>query len=185
MKQLARLLAVAFAIAIAPSFAQQKFGEADARYLARLATMNIAEAQAARLAASKAGDPRIKHFAREILVEHEQELDELQQIAARKGAKLPSEADARHRAALKRLEAIAGDEFDRAYVDQTVKDHEQADRLSQTVARRAQDPDLKALAKKTSSRMKQHLLSARRIESSIRGGPAAEPGARAGGSSGN
>jgi len=171
MRQIARSTAVALAIAAAPLFAQQTLADADARYFNRLATMNMAEIEAAKLAASKASSAEVKHFAREILVGHEQELDELRQVAARKGAQLPTEPDARHRAALKRLQAAAGAQFDKAYIDQMVKDHEAADKLSRNVARRAQDPDLKALAKKTSSRMKEHLLSARRIEASLKAAP--------------
>ncbi len=171
MRHIAYPVAVALAITAAPSIAQHKLAEADARYINQLATMNVAEIEVARVATTRARRADVKHFAREILVQHGEELDELQNFAARKGVPLPTVPDARHQAALKRFESMAAERFDQAYVDQMVKDHEQADRLSQRVARRAQDPDLKALARKTSARLKEHLNSARRIASSLKAAP--------------
>jgi putative membrane protein len=69
--------------------------------------------------------------------------------------------DAAHRAAADRLTQMNGAAFDRAFMRQVVKDHEQAVSLFEAEAKHGQDKDLKDFAKKALPTLKDHLKMAR------------------------
>jgi hypothetical protein len=70
---------------------------------------------------------------------------------------------AKHRAAENRLMSLRDEDFDRAYMRQMVKDHENALKLFETEARNGRDDDLRAFAAKTLPTLKEHLAMARKV----------------------
>ena len=84
-------------------------------------------------------------------------------MAASSGAQLPKQPSKEHRSALKKLQGASGEQFDRAYVDQMVKDHEKALRLVQDAAKNARNPELKQAAEKAAPEVKQHLDMAKQL----------------------
>jgi predicted outer membrane protein len=88
----------------------------------------------------------------------------VQQLAQAKGVTLPTEPDAKHKAAAAKLEALSGAAFDKAYMKQAgLADHRETHNLLQKNAKSAKDPDVKALAAKTLPVVDQHLKSAQQI----------------------
>ena len=60
-------------------------------------------------------------------------------MAKAKGVSLPKQPKKEHQSALKKLEKASGAEFDRAYMDQMVKDHEKTLQLLQETAKNAKE----------------------------------------------
>ena len=75
--------------------------------------------------------------------------DELKGLAAKKNVTLPASLDAKHKALQQKLEKQKGAAFDSAYMEEMVKDHQQAVALFQREAKSGKDPDTKAWAEKT------------------------------------
>jgi putative membrane protein len=61
------------------------------------------------------------------------------------------------------LEGASGERFDRAYMDQMVKDHEKTLKLVQETAKNAKDPELKQAAEKAAPEVEKHLEMAKQI----------------------
>jgi putative membrane protein len=60
-----------------------------------------------------------------------------------------------------------GQDFDRAYIAQMVKDHTEAVRLFEQQAERDADPEVKAFAQKTLPTLREHLEMARSIQQQL------------------
>lgn len=149
----------------------------DRQALSRLAQGDMAEVAAGKVAAEKAASPEVKKFGEHMVEEHTQMLEEGKKVAEAKGVKPPASADKKHQAALKKLESLSGEQFDRQFMAQMVKDHEDALKLAEKTAKDAKDPQLKAHAQKGAPHIKEHLAQARKLQASL--------GASAGSSSGS
>jgi putative membrane protein len=135
----------------------------DLKYFNELALANLAEVETGKLAESKASAEEVKKFARQMIADHGKKLEELQGLAKAKGVELPKQPKKDHQAALKKLESLSGERFDRTYMEQMVKEHEKTLKLVQDAAKNAKDPQLKASAEKTLPEIQKHLEMARQI----------------------
>lgn len=144
-----------------------KMARQDQQALARLAQSDLAEVAAGKVAAQKASSPEVKKFGQHMVDEHTKMLEEGRKIAQSKGVKPPAQPDKKHQAALKDLEKQSGEQFDRQFMTQMVKDHEEALKLAEKTAKDAKDPELKAHAQKGVPHIKEHLEQARKLHASL------------------
>jgi putative membrane protein len=144
---------------------QKKGGLAgkDRKYFQDIAEANMAEVETGKLAQNKASSDDVKKFAAHMVEDHGKMLDEQQTMAKSKGVQLPKQPKKAHQAALKKLEGASGERFDRAYMDQMVKDHEKTLKLVQETAKNAKDPELKQAAEKAAPEVEKHLEMAKQI----------------------
>lgn len=146
--------------------AEQKKGglaRKDRKYFRDIAEANMAEVETGKLAQNKASSDEVKKFAAHMVEDHGKMLSEQQSMAKSKGAQLPKQPKKEHQAALKKLESASGENFDRAYMDQMVKDHEKTLKLVQDAAKNAKDPELKQAAEKAAPDVEKHLEMAKQI----------------------
>ena len=156
-----------------PADKQQKKDQAakggdDAKRMREIAQADLAEVQAGKLAASKASSDEVKKYGQHMVDDHGKHLGELRTMAKSKGVQLPSAPAKKHQDALKKLEAASGEEFDKRFMTQMVKDHEDALKLVQATAKNAKDPELKADAEKTAPKIQEHLEMAKKIAASLK-----------------
>ena len=145
--------------------AKNKAGDKHAHQIAQ---SDLAEVQAGKLGVSKASSPEVKKFAQSMVDDHGKHLGELRAMAKTKGMQLPSAPAKKHQQAMKKLESASGAEFDKLFMTQMVKDHEDALKLVQDTAKNAKDPELKADAEKTAPVIQKHLEEAKRIAASLK-----------------
>jgi putative membrane protein len=158
------MAALTCSLALASPFAlAQKAGKDDAKALQDLAQANMAEVQVGKLASQKARNPEVKKFAQHMIEDHGKQLGELKKMAQAKEVTLPAAPKPKHQAAMKKLQDLSGDEFDRAYMTQMVKDHGETLTLAQKTASQAKDDELKAAAQKAAPAIRQHLDTAQRL----------------------
>ncbi len=93
-------------------------------FLAKAAQGGMAEVAAGELAASKATNPEVREFGTMMVRDHGAAIQKVAALAKSKGVPLPETAGDAHMATLQSLRAIEGASFDRAYVAQMVKAHE-------------------------------------------------------------
>jgi len=86
--------------------------------------MNVAEIAAAKMAANKAQNPRVKAFANMMMKDHTEALAKLRPLPG--GESLGVKPDGKHQEAAERLAKLSGAEFDREYMDAMVNDHREA-----------------------------------------------------------
>jgi len=161
------------AFATAPG-AQEAKKEASAKkkvsdkHANQIAQADLAEVQAGKLGVSKASSPEVKKFAQSMIDDHGKHLGELRTMAKSKGMQLPSAPAKKHQEAMKKLQSASGAEFDKLFMTQMVKDHEDALKLVQDAAKNAKDAELKADAEKTAPVIQKHLDEAKRIAASLK-----------------
>jgi putative membrane protein len=143
-------------------------GGPDAKHAHQIAQSDMAEVQAGKMGVSKASSPEVKKFAQSMVDDHGKHLSELRTMAKTKGMQLPSTPAKKHQNAMKKLESASGAEFDKLFMQQMVKDHEDALKLVQDTAKKAKDAELKADAEKTAPVIQKHLEEAKRIAASLK-----------------
>jgi putative membrane protein len=134
----------------------------------QIAQSDLAEVQAGKLGVSKASSPEVKKFAQSMVDDHGKHLSELRTMAKTKGMQLPSAPAKKHQEAMKKLQSASGAEFDKLFMAQMVKDHEEALKLVQSTAKNPKDAELKADAEKTAPVIQKHLEEAKRIAASLK-----------------
>ena len=137
----------------------------DAKLLEDLARANMAEVALGKLAEQKAASDDVKKFGKHMVDDHSKMLDQGGKIAKSKNVQPPSGPDKKQQASHKKLEGLSGEQFDRAFMEQMVKDHEQALKLVNQAAQNARDPELKAMAKEAAPEVQEHLKMARELSS--------------------
>ena len=166
---------VALALGLSPANAQDKskLSKADRQSLQKMAMADMAEIQTGKLAAQKASNPEVKKFAEHMVQEHTKMLEEGKKLAQANGVKPPSAPDKKHQEAMKKLQGMSGADFDRRYMQQMVKDHQDVLKVAEKSAAEAKNPELKAHAKAGTPHIQEHLAMARKINDSLGAGTGA------------
>lgn len=139
-----------------------KLSRGDRHFVEKAAMGGEKEVRLARLAAERSSDPRVRSFAETLIKDHEQANTELTSLASSKGITLANE-DKEDRL-YKRLSDKTGAEFDRDYIKDMVKDHEEDVEMFEKQARKGEDAQLAAFASKTLPALQKHLQMAKDLE---------------------
>jgi putative membrane protein len=141
-------------------------GEQDHRFVFMASAAGLAEVNLGNLALKSASRKEVKDFAQHMVTDHTKANQELLDIVNRKSLRAAPQMSPEHRAVSDRLFSLSGQNFDRLYMQQMVKDHEEAVRLFEAQARNGQDKDLKAYAEKHLPGLRKHLDMARKLSGS-------------------
>ena len=120
-----------------------------------------------KLAAEKASAAEVKQFGRRMVDDHGKANGELKSLASQKGVTLPTELDAAHKATQAKLAQLSGAAFDRAYMQDMVKDHDKDVAAFRQASTGAADADLKAWAGKTLPTLQEHQTLAKSINAKV------------------
>jgi putative membrane protein len=129
----------------------------DKRFVEKAASAGMAEVQAAQLAEQKTQDPKVKEFAQQMITDHSAANKQLQTIAEQKGLTIPTALDAKDQKQLDKLQNLTGAKFDRAYMKDQARDHEEVLKLLQKEAKNGKDADLKSFADQTIPTIQKHI----------------------------
>jgi putative membrane protein len=140
----------------------------DKDFMMKAAIGGLAEVNMGQLAATKGTDPAVKAFGNRMVTDHSKANDELKALATQKGMALPSDVDAEHKEKADKLSKKNGKDFDKAYMDDMVADHEKDVKEFEKASQSAADPDLKAWAGKTLPTLQDHLKMARETDKKVK-----------------
>ncbi len=143
----------------------------DANAVAFIQTVNTGEIEAATLAKTKATDPEIKAFARQMETDHTAMKNEVAQSAQRLGlSATATDQDLleEHQETMRELnEAKAGNEFDDKYIDEQVAAHRKAlDEIDEAIEK-TQNAEFKALLQKARGSVDGHLKRAEDLDKKV------------------
>lgn len=137
---------------------------ADSSFAREACQTGTAEVQIGRLAAAKTNNRDVRALARKLADDHARAEKELGKLFTRKGI-APEENLAEHlQSSLQHLASLKGHEFDVAFKEQVIKDHEAVIELFEQQANQGADPDLKAFAQNHLPRLREHLAEAQRLD---------------------
>ena len=163
------LLAVAAAVAVPawPAAAQTS----DREFVREAASGGRLEVELGNLALQRSTSSAVRDFAQRLVADHTKANTELATLAGRKGIQLPQSLSPKHAAARDRLATVSGAEFDRAFMQQMVSDHNEDVAAFQREAQSGSDPEIKAWAAQTLPTLQQHLALAQTVNSQVAGVP--------------
>lgn len=155
----------------------------DSNLAAMIKAVNDGEIKQSKIAEKNSKNKAVKRFAKMMIKDHGANNNELASVSKRIGlqptpdqetASLKDEAQKNART----LEGQSGEDFDKAYVDQMVKDHTNAlqkldDALGNNAGRNEQ---MDGLLKKTRQKVSQHLDEAKKLQSELSSGSTREGG---------
>lgn len=133
---------------------------ADKQWATKAAGGGMAEVKLGQLAQDHAASQQVKDFGQRMVDDHSKANDQLKSIASNKGISLPSDMDPKDQAVYTRLSSLHGAAFDRAYMNDMVKDHKTDIAEFQKESQSGSDPDLKQFATSTLPTLQKHLQMA-------------------------
>jgi putative membrane protein len=148
---------------------RQAVGALERKFTTEAAMGGIYEVEAGQLAATKASSQEVKSFAQRMVTDHGKANEELKRIAASKNMQLPTQIDRKQRSELDRLGKLSGSEFDRAYMQHMVQDHEKDVAEFRKAAKELQDADLKEFASSSLPTLEGHLRMAEQTADKVKG----------------
>ena len=153
--------------------AKSGLAAADRKFMMDAARGGAAEVELGKLAAQRASSDAVKQLGQRLADDHSKANEELKNLAQQKGVTLPSDLDPKHRQLRDRLAKLSGAGFDRAYVNEMVRDHQKDVSEFKKEAARAKDPDLKAWADKTLPTLEDHLKQVQQVQAQVKSAPRA------------
>jgi putative membrane protein len=142
----------------------------DKEFASKVSAAGLAEVNLSGLALRFARNPAVKQFAQHMVDDHMRASRELTQMANQRSIKLPGEMDEEHQKCYDKLKKLSGAEFDRAYMEAMVKDHEKAVEAFEKESKEGKDAAMKRWATQLTPIMKRHLESARKVCEQVKGG---------------
>jgi putative membrane protein len=144
-----------------------KLASGDRKFVTEALEGGMAEVELGKLASEKASNDAVKQFGQRMVDDHGKAGEELKKIAQDKGVTPPAEMSSKHKRLHDRLSKLSGAEFDRAYMEEMVKDHRNDVKEFQREAGRAKDADVKGYASKTLPTLQEHLKQAETVRSQV------------------
>jgi putative membrane protein len=146
-----------------------KLASGDRKFVMEALKGGMAEVELGKLASEKASSDAVKQFGKRMVDDHGKASDELKKLAQDKGITPPAELDGKHKKLHDRLSKLSGAEFDRAYVNEMVKDHRKDVKDFQREAEKAKDADVKSFASKTLPTLQEHLKQVEDLHTQVKG----------------
>lgn len=144
----------------------------DRTFYNRAAESGQFEVEISKLAEDKAASQEVKDLARMMVDDHTKANQELMSIAQKNQVQLATALPARETKRLEHFRSMTGADFDRAYVEELIKDHRSTISLFEHEADKGSDADVKTFASNTLPTLRQHLQHAEQVLSTLpkRGG---------------
>jgi putative membrane protein len=136
-----------------------------------------------KTAQSKGQNQAVKDFGKQMVDDHGKANDKLTAVAKDLKITLPSALDQKHKDKVDQLSKLSGNQFDRAYAAEMVKDHQEDQAAFEKEISTGKNAQLKSFASDTLTVIKRHLTMAQDLQTKL--GPPATAGAPATTSSGS
>ncbi|HEV2704262.1 MAG TPA: DUF4142 domain-containing protein [Steroidobacteraceae bacterium] len=138
----------------------------DSNFYKHAAQGGISEVELGNLAAKKSHNPAVQEFGALMVKDHSAANEKLRAVAESKHMTLPKKAGAAEMATKAKLEVLSGSAFDKSYIKDMIKDHEQDIAEFKRESISGQDPDAKAFAAATLPTLEEHLQKIKSLASS-------------------
>ena len=131
--------------------------EKDAQFLVNAAEINLEEIQLGKLAQKKGGTAEVKELGKRMEDAHTKSLNDLKSLAKRKMITIPTTPTENAQDAYETLNEESGKDFDKAYADKVVNEHEDAIEAFEEASTDSNDTDIKNWARASLPDLRMHL----------------------------
>lgn len=140
----------------------------DSKFAVEAASGGMAEVEMGQMAQDKSTDSKVKAFGAMMITDHTKANNELKALAASKNITLPAAPGEDEQKIKEDLAKKSGKDFDKAYVDEMVKDHQKDVKFFEDARSTVKDPDLLAFIDKTLPVLKKHLQHIESINKQVK-----------------
>lgn len=140
----------------------------DKKFLKDAAMGGLTEVELGKIAVQKASSDAVKQFGQKMIDDHSKANEHLKHVAKQESISVPEELDSKHRSRVDKLSKLSGADFDKAYMKDQLKDHQQDVREFQLEAQNGTDPNVKGFAVKTLPTLQAHLNMAKDISKEVK-----------------
>ena len=138
----------------------------DKRFLQDAAMGGLHEVALGKLAVEKGSSDAVKQFGQKMMDDHVKVNDEVKQVAAAGGVNVPDALDSKHQSRVDKLAKLSGADFDKAYIKDQLKYHQQNVKEFQQEAQYGSVAEVKNLASKALPTLQKHLELAKDLNKS-------------------
>jgi putative membrane protein len=142
--------------------------EDDSKFLVFAADAGMTEIQAAELAKNQKLSDKTNAFADDMIKDHTAAANDVKALASTKNVTLPAAISDDHQKAIKDLTEKKGTDFEKAYVNMMVDDHQKVVDKFKDASDKCKDPDVKALAAKLLPTLEGHLDHAKALKEGMK-----------------
>ena len=136
---------------------------ADTAYINQTIRGNYTEVGLGRVAESRAADSGVKEFAQRMISEHNSMNQQWATLARNNRIRAEAPFGGDKDESIERLEDLSGAEFDRAYMAEMIRRHEQDLDAFEQMETSARSPEVRQLAKSGVSTIREHLALAQQV----------------------
>lgn len=148
------------------SASSNSLNSSEQDFLKKASQGNQAEIELAQLAMKKSDNSQVKQLAQKIMNDHQNNEQQLQQLASKDNLNLPTNPDDQAAQEKSKLENLSGSQFDQQYVSYLVQEHQKDINEFQNQANQAQNSSVKNYAQNTLPKLQEHLNMAQQISQS-------------------
>jgi putative membrane protein len=153
---------------------QHELGQEDLDFATKAAQGGLMEVRLGELAQLRAASDEVQQFGQRMVEDHGQANEQLTQIMQDKGIELPEEMPKEGQELHDELQQKSGAEFDQAYMDEMLGDHQADIEAFQQYAETGQDPDLRGFAEQALPVLEQHRRLAQQTQEQVTAAAAEE-----------
>ena len=135
----------------------QPLSAADKSFIQKAAQGGMAEVEFGKLAQQQASNSSVKDFAKRMVNDHGKANEQLRSIATKAGVAWPSDLSSAAKAIKDKLSKLQGAAFDKAYMNEMLKDHRADSTEFQKTADTTKNAEIKDFASSTLTIVKDHL----------------------------
>jgi putative membrane protein len=142
--------------------------EESAQFLVRAADREMAAVQLGELARDKATNQKVKDFGAMMMSDHQGASNEVRSLASQRNIILPDSVSDERKKDKDNLVKKSGAAFDKAYMRETVDNHNETIKLFENASGNVKDNAVKTFIDNTLPKLRSHLDSARSIQKALR-----------------
>ncbi len=140
----------------------------DRNFAMEAAKSGMTEVMHGQAATTNGTNAKVKSFGEMMVRDHTKANDELKSLATAAGLTLPTAPDASQQRMHDDLKAKTGADFDKAFAEMMVTDHQKAVDLFKKQSADGSDPALKQFADKTLPTLEQHLAQSKELRDALK-----------------
>jgi len=129
----------------------------DSKFVKDAAIGGMTEVSLGKLAQEKASSDAVKQFGQKMIDDHSKAGEKLKEAATKASINVPDSIDSKHQARIDKLSKLSGADFDKAYLKDQLKDHQEDVRAFEREAQNGSEPAVKEFAAKTLPTLQEHL----------------------------
>ena len=127
----------------------------------------MAEVELGQLALTKSSDPDVKKFAQQMVDDHTKMGEDMKAVATPLGVEIPKRLSKKDQAIKTKLEALDGAAFNKSYIKDMVKDHEDDEKEFKNESQMATIPEVKDAATKGEKVISMHLEMVKQVAQTV------------------